>query len=83
MLLDLRLAEAASFIRVLYFKLLTVNKHGFGSVNVQIFVDVSEFFEVVDVVFVGVHIKAQVFARQLIQLLQVDVVAKVVTLQSS
>ena len=47
----------------------------------QIFVNVSEFFQVINIVFVGCDIEAQVFSRQLIQLFQVNVIAQIVALE--
>ena len=47
----------------------------------QIFVNVSEFFQVINIVFVSCNIEAQVFSRQLIQLFQVNVIAQIVALE--
>ena len=84
MLLDFRLAQTVLLFNLdkLLIIQLCIESETFGREDIQIFVNMSELFEIIDIVFVSCNIEAQVLSCQLVQLFQIDVVAQVVTLES-
>ena len=84
MLLDFRLAQTVLLLNLdkLLIIQLCIESETFSGEDIQIFVNVGELFEIIDIVFVRSDIEAQVLTCQLIQLFQIDIVAQVVSFKS-